>query len=165
MKREIERKFRIRSNEWRNAVVREISIRQAYIARGPHLVVRVRLTDSDAWLTLKTASVGLVRQEFEYEMTRADALMLLTGPVEGCVVEKTRFLIPVSGLVWEIDVFEGYNQGLEVAEVELESEDQAIELPEWIGAEITGEERFYNSALAERPFSLWSTKERGGAHV
>ncbi|EQD76808.1 Uncharacterized conserved protein UCP016487, CYTH region [mine drainage metagenome] len=161
MKPEIERKFYVRSDEWRARVSREIPIRQGYIAEGPHLIVRVRLTDTDARLTLKTRSTGLVRQELEFEMSRADAQALLDGHVKGHVIEKTRYVTPDAGLIWEVDVFEGHNQGLVIAEVELESEHQVFERPCWVGTEITGQPQFYNSSLAEHPFSIWSERERG----
>ncbi|MHB1543662.1 MAG: CYTH domain-containing protein [Gammaproteobacteria bacterium] len=161
MKLEIERKFRVRSDEWRAFATREIPIRQGYIAHGPHLVVRVRLTDTDARLTVKAEAAGLVREEFEFEMKPSDAQRLLDGHVNGCVIEKKRYVIPDSGLIWEIDVFEGYNQGLVIAEVELESEGQVFKRPQWIGNEITGEQRFYNNSLAKHPFTVWSERERG----
>lgn len=155
MKLEIERKFRVRSDGWRGLSTRTIRIRQGYIAHGPHLVVRVRLTDQDARLTVKTGASGVTRQELEFEMAHAEAAFLIDHHAEGQVIEKTRHLVPVAGLVWEIDVFEGSNQGLVIAEVELEAEEQPFEHPSWLGIEVTGDPRFYNSALARHPFRNW----------
>lgn len=164
MKAEIERKFRVCSDAWRPRVREAIHIRQGYIARGADLVVRVRLTDSDARLTVKTGSAGLRRGEFEFALERSDAEILLAHHVLGHVIDKVRHLVPDAhtGLLWEVDEFEGDNQGLIVAEVELTSEDEEVHSPEWIGEEVTGEPRFYNSALAEHPFSAWTESARLG---
>jgi adenylate cyclase len=160
---EIERKFLVCNGDWRPLVTKCVRLRQAYLAVEGRASVRVRVLDrSEATLTVKSRKAGLRRAEFEYPIPVADAeqLVLLR---QGALIEKVRHIVPWQGLTWEIDTFEGENAGLEIAEVELDHESQPVELPPWIGAEITGQPRYYNSSLAREPFQLWRTPAGTGA--
>jgi adenylate cyclase len=158
---EIERKFLIRSREWEQHVKSRSTIRQAYLDSAPKVSIRVRIKDNaSATLTLKSRPSSLRRLELEYPIPtlEAEALMQLR---RGAVVEKVRHVVPygdASGgdLCWEIDTFFGENQGLVVAEIELPDEHHAVELPSWIGAEVTGQSQYYNGTLSQRPYSSWS---------
>lgn len=144
---EIERKFLVRSDAWRAEADEGRAFEQGYLAGNPGLAVRVRLCDGvEGFLTIK-AGGGIARAEFEYPIPPGDArsLLDLCGPR---VVLKRRHRLVFETFVWEIDVFAGAHQGLVLAEVELESPDQPVTLPPWIGTEVTGDERYANAALA-----------------
>ncbi len=149
---EIERKFLVSGDPWRTAADRGCLIQQAYLALADVVSVRVRVRDkAAATLTIKSRAVALRRKEFEFPIPvdeAAELIMLRTG----ALIEKTRYKVPCGDLVWEIDVFEGANTGLVIAEIELEHEGQAFERPAWLGEEITGVERYYNASLALAPF-------------
>jgi adenylate cyclase len=152
---EIERKFLLRSNAWRPLVNGRVRLRQAYLAQDGGFSTRIRIVDtSSATLTIKSRKAGLRRLEYEFPIPLADAEALLSLR-QGARIEKVRHHVPWHGLTWEIDVFEGENAGLVIAEIELGHEQQQFEMPAWIGAEITGEERYYNSRLARQPFRAW----------
>ena len=155
---EIERKFLLRDDSWRRDVIQSTPFRQRYLpfGEGRSGSGRVRIAGDRAFLTLKTPVKGFSRNEFEYEIPVADAKEILRDLCTGASVEKTRHLVPYEGFVWEIDEFAGDNAGLIVAEIELESEDSAFPLPPWIGEEVTGDPRYFNSVLAEHPFSTWN---------
>jgi adenylate cyclase len=145
---EIERKFLVRDAGWRAGVTKATRIRQAYLRTDGDATVRVRVREGQpATLTVKSQATGLSRLEFEYEIPTedADAMFALR---QGAIIEKVRHLVPVDGLEWEIDVFEGTHAGLVIAELELTSPTQAFALPPWVGAEVTGDLAYYNSALA-----------------
>lgn len=149
---EIERKFLVRNDSWRNSVIRQAKIRQAYLDPDASVSIRVRIKDNDsATLTLKTSSSKLRRTEFEYAIPTADAEELISL-TQGHIIEKIRYIVPGGDLTWEIDVFLGENLGLVIAEIELPSENHQIELPPWIGSEVTGQDRYYNSTLAQHPY-------------
>jgi adenylate cyclase len=160
LKQEIERKFLIANDGWRKDVRAVHHIKQAYLAFGSQAHVRVRIVDAKtAMLTIKASEGELSRQEFEYEIPADDAKELL-ALAEGTIIEKTRHLVKVQGFEWEIDVFEGDNAGLVVAEIELGDRHhkgyvQELPRPEWLGGEITGDRRYYNSWLARKPFGGW----------
>jgi len=152
---EIERRFLVRGNDWRQLAVAHTDIRQAYLAAGNKASVRVRINDnSTATLAVKSRPAELRRLELEYAIPtlEAEALMVLR---EGSVVVKRRYQLPCGDLTWEVDVFSGENLGLVIAEIELRHEDQHIDLPPWIGLEVTGRPQYYNGFLAQRPFSSW----------
>ncbi len=149
---EIERKFLVRGDGWRQGEGRYLC--QAYLNRDPARTVRVRIDGEQAFLTIKGRSVGATRSEFEYAIPVADAQALL-ALADGPAVEKRRHLVPMGELVWEIDEFLGANAPLVVAEIELPREDQPFERPAWVGEEVTQDPRYFNSALAARPFSTW----------
>ena len=160
---EIERKFLLRSNEWRASAIGSARLRQAYLAQDGGLSTRVRLIDATAaTLTIKSRKAGLKRLEFEFPIPVADAEALLALR-QGAIIEKVRHNVPWHGQRWEIDVFEGNNAGLVIAEIELGHELDTFELPAWLGAEVTHEERFYNSSLAKHPFRAWSARPELGS--
>lgn len=147
MRLEIERKFLVASDEWRAAVTRSRHLRDGLI--GPHDAskVRVRREDDRAWLTVKGPRAGLGRLEFEYEIPLDHADEMLRNVCDGMQIEKTRHEVPHGDLIWEIDVYGGLLAGVVLAEVELESEDQPLLPPDWIGAEVTGDPRFKKEAM------------------
>lgn len=152
---EIERKFRVADDSWKPLVTRTRSLRQAYLTKNDRLSTRIRIDGTEqATLTIKTAAPGIERNEFEYPIPVGDAEQLLLR-CEGAIICKVRHIVPFAGLVWEIDVFDGENAGLVIAEVELDRADQPVELPAWLGMEVTGDRRYYNADLAMRPFSRW----------
>jgi adenylate cyclase len=145
MAQEIERKFLVKGDGWR-ALGRPRRIRQGYLCRDPARVVRVRVEDDGAWLTIKGPPSGAARAEFEYAIPRADAdhLLALCPPP---VIEKTRHEIAVAGLTWEVDEFHHPDRGLVLAEVELPRADFPLTLPDWVGAEVTGQSQYYNQNM------------------
>jgi adenylate cyclase len=152
---EIERKFLVRNDGWQNSVIRRVKIRQAYLDSDANVSIRVRIRDNNsATLTLKTRWSKLRRREFEYDIPTADAEELISLR-QGNVVEKVRHIVPAGELIWEIDLFSGENLGLVIAEIELPSQNHQIELPPWIGAEVTGQDRYYNGTLARRSYRSW----------
>jgi len=154
MATEIERKFLVTGEDWR-ALATASRYRQGYLSTDKQRTVRVRAVDGRGLLTVKGLSVGATRSEYEYEIPGADAEEMLDSLCEKPLVEKNRYTIPLGGVVWEVDEFLGVNAGLIVAEVELQSEDQAFAKPDWIGAEVTGDRRYFNANLVARPFSTW----------
>lgn len=127
---------------------------QGYLMASPDVTVRIRLAGRQGFLTIKGQTEGIRRAEYEYEVPEKDARELLTLCREG-VVEKIRYEVPVGNHIFEVDVFEGQNQGLVVAEVELHSEDQEIEKPSWLGREVSFDRRYRNSALSKHPYRNW----------
>lgn len=150
---EIERKFLTKDSTWKLGA-EGILYRQGYLSREKGRTVRIRLAGPKAWITIKGPSEGCSRPEFEYPIPAGDATELFRL-CDGHLVEKTRHRIPFGGLVWEVDEFHGENSGLIVAELELQSPDQEVPLPPWVGAEVTGDRRYDNSSLSVRPFSGW----------
>ncbi len=150
---EIERKFLVTSDSWRQGI--GIPVRQGYINLDERRSVRVRTTPVGAYLTIKGTSRGALRSEFEYEIPVKDADELLESICVKPIIEKTRFTVAYHGLIWEIDEFLGQNQGLVIAEVELDREDQEFEKPPWIGKEVTGDPRYYNVNLVVKPYAAW----------
>ena len=153
---EIERKFLVSGDAWR-ALGEPVSIRQGYLCSGPERVVRVRTVGDRAWLTVKGVNFGATRREYEYPIPLDDGTEMLEidGFCERPLIEKRRTRIPLGGVTWEVDEFLGDNLGLIVAEVELLHPDQLVELPAWIGAEVTGDARYYNNNLLAHPYSRW----------
>lgn len=156
---EIERRFLVKSDAWRSLVVRSLSIRQGYLANQDNATVRVRVVDDRiATLTIKSHASGTLRHEFEYQIPIDDARGLLRLRASG-LLSKVRHLVPHDGLTWEVDVYDGENEGLVVAEVELTTTLQKIRLPKWVGQEISGDPRYSNSHLAEHPFWTFRTRD------
>lgn len=152
---EIERKFLVRDDRWRASVGQPLSIRQGYLTRNGSISLRVRIVDrTRATLTVKSAVAEIRRLEFEYPIPVADGAVLL-GLREGAVIDKLRYRLPWQDLVWEIDVFQGENQGLIIAEIELPHEDKAFEKPDWLGGEVTSDRRYSNANLVKVPFHQW----------
>jgi adenylate cyclase len=150
---EIERKFLLAGTSWR-ALGQPVLLRQGYLSSDPARVVRVRVEGDLAYMTIKGRSSGATRGEWEYPIPLADANELL-ALCEQPLVEKYRRRIDFAGNVWEVDEFIGANQGLVLAEIELSSEQQQFDKPDWIGEDVTGDKRYYNSNLARHPFSSW----------
>ena len=159
MAQEIERKYLV-VGEYKHLAHNSMRMIQGYIASGRR-TVRVRIGDSGAWLTIKGASQngGLSRFEWEKEIEVKEAMELLQL-AEGAVIDKERFYVDYEGHTIEVDEFHGDNEGLTIAEIELSSVDEVVELPAWIGREVTGEKRFYNSHLRAHPYKDWSIEER-----
>jgi adenylate cyclase len=157
---EIERKFLIREgfeSQWKGDV-NGIPYVQGYLCRERGRTVRVRIAGPKAYITIKGEVQGISRSEFEYAIPLEDAhamLLLCDGPL----IEKTRHLIPHEGHVWEVDVFHGKNEGLIIAEIELTKETQDVPIPEWVGKEVTGDHRYYNSCLAVHPLGVWQEEK------
>jgi adenylate cyclase len=160
---EIERKFLMSGNDWRDGA-QGIHYRQGYLNLDPERTVRVRIAGEHGFLTIKGSSEGASRAEFEYPIPLVDARLLLDVLCHQPQIEKVRFRIDYAGLTWEVDEFLGENAGLVLAEVELESPDQVVELPPWIGREVTGDQRYYNAWLSQHPFSGWSDDPSGTAN-
>ena len=156
MAMEIERKFLVRSNEWRALGTGQL-YRQGYLPRGEGCTMRVRVVGSQGYLTLKGVTQGISKLEFEYPIPLADAEDILAHLCDRPLIEKTRYKIPIDGLVWEVDEFAGENAGLIMAEVELSHPDQPINCPPWIGAEVSHDPRYFNAYLAQHPYSAWAT--------
>jgi adenylate cyclase len=151
---EIERKFLLAGDGWR-ALGAPVLLRQGYLSSDPARVVRVRVEGGHACMTIKGKSVGATRGEWEYPIPLADANELLERLCEQPIVEKYRRRIDFAGNTWEVDEFLGANEGLVLAEIELGAEDQLFDKPDWIGDDVTGDRRYYNSNLVRHPFSSW----------
>lgn len=158
---EIERKFLVTNDDWRAAAHAVITMAQGYIndtaamdSGAQKASVRVRIQGDAAYLNIKSRELGHTRQEFDYPIPVGDARDLLALCVGG-LIDKRRHLVHHGGLLWEVDEFLGDNAGLVVAEVELQSADQAFDRPGWAGAEVTDELRYYNLALASHPYTRW----------
>lgn len=154
--KEVERKFLVVSDAYREEAVKHHRIIQGFLSSVPERTVRVRKSDDRGWITVKGLgnSSGTTRFEWEKEISGAEAGHLLELCEPG-MIEKTRYYVRKGEHVFEIDEFEGRNQGLVVAEIELQSEDQAFERPGWLGQEVTGEVKYYNAALSRNPFTQW----------
>lgn len=153
MATEIERKFLVKEGIWRKQ--EGTKYRQGYLNSAKERIVRVRTVKDKGYLTIKGITVGASRMEFEYQIPHQEAEMLL-GICEKPLIEKNRYVVKEGGFVWEIDEFLGENRGLIVAEVELESEDQLFPRPDWVGEEVTGDPRYFNSNLIKNPYTKWS---------
>ena len=162
---EIERKFLVTGDGWRGHVEKSVRIAQGYLndmaamREGTQKAsVRVRIAGEAAFLNIKSREPGHTRQEFEYPIPVADARDLLALCVGG-LIDKTRHHVRHAGFLWEVDAFAGDNAGLVVAEIELPSADTVLDKPDWAGREVTDDLRYYNLALADRPYSRWTPGE------
>ena len=151
---EIERKFLLKDDGWRH-FAEAVKCRQGYLNSARERTVRVRTMEDRGFLTVKGIAMGAVRPEYEYEIPEEDAAAMLNDLCEKPIIEKNRYKIEYGNLTWEVDEFLGENRGLIVAEVELAREDQQFQKPDWIGAEVTGDPKYFNSNLATRPFVMW----------
>ncbi|WP_316848213.1 CYTH domain-containing protein [Pedobacter psychrodurus] len=155
MGKEIERKFLIDQQKWDQLSKPEGKLfRQGYLLTDKDKTIRVRATSTKGFLTIKGQTIGATRMEYEYEIPVTEATELLDH-FSLSELSKTRYEIHFNGKLWEVDVFLGDNKGLIVAEIELESEDEAFDLPDWISNEVTEEEKYYNSNLTVKPFKDW----------
>jgi CYTH domain-containing protein len=156
MSLEIERKFLVRPGSWAPGETRGVRYRQGYLSNDPARVVRIRTAGPSAFITIKGPTSGTVRSEYEYDLPLADAEAMLEHLCAKPLIEKTRYRQTIGGRVWEIDVFAGDNAGLVVAEVELPAADAPVVLPDWVGAEVSNDPRYFNSNLVQHPFSSWT---------
>ena len=154
MGKEIERKFLVKNDDWKKLAEGTV-YRQGYLSTVKERTVRVRTIGNTGYLTIKGLTIGATRREYEYEISTSDADEMLDELCEKPLIEKKRYKIEFSGLIWEVDEFFGDNKGLVVAEVELSNENQVIRKPLWIGAEVTGDPRYFNSNLTKHPYSKW----------
>jgi len=156
MPTEIEHKFLLKDDSWRDAnIIKSVRYRQGYMVSNEASSIRVRISDHDAYLNIKGATIGVKRLEYEYPIPEQDAQELLDQLCSKPLIEKTRFYVEYEGHTWEIDVFEGDNEGLVVAEIEISEEGQDFPLPAWIGKEVSDDPRYYNSCLVNHPYKEW----------
>lgn len=155
MATEIERKFLVADDRWREHAEEGTAFRQGYLVGSEHASVRVRIEGKRANLNIKSATLGVRRQEYEYPIPLEDAREMLDRLCEKPLIEKTRYHVAFGGYTWEVDVFEGDNRGLVVAEVELSSEDEQPPLPPWAGEEVSDDPRYYNVCLVKHPYKDW----------
>ncbi len=152
---EIERKFLIINDSWRSLGLGKV-YKQGYIATVDKMTtIRVRIIGEEAYLTIKSKTEGISRNEFEYPIPLEDAQMMLDTLCDRPLIEKIRYKIDYDNLLWEVDEFQGENQGLIIAEVELENESQTINIPDWVGKEVSHDPRYYNVNLAKHPYQTW----------
>jgi adenylate cyclase len=152
---EIEHKFLLANNDWREQVQKSVRYRQGYLSSLPTCSMRVRIAGEQAWLNIKSPTIGAERMEFEYEIPCPDANEIIDKLCGKPIIEKTRHFVTVDNLIWEIDEFEGPNQGLIVAEIELNHIGQFFPKPAWVGQDVTHDLRYYNNNLAINPYSKW----------
>ena len=152
---EIERKFLVDHEKW-GKIEKPVGVhyRQGYILNDDHRTIRVRVTEKQGYITLKGATSGISRKEFEYKIPVEDGVELLDGFAES-EVEKIRYNIHFEGKLWEVDEFLGKNEGLLIAEIELKHDTEEFKKPNWITTEVSDDERYYNSYLSTHPFKDW----------
>jgi CYTH domain-containing protein len=154
MGKEIERKYLVKNEDWKK-LAEGVYYKQGYLSTVKERTVRVRTIGEKGFLTIKGVTVGVTRSEFEYAIPADEANQMLDNLCEKPIIEKLRAKIAYKGLTWEIDEFHGENEGLVVAEVEIQDENQQIELPEWVGEEVSGDPRYFNSNLIKHPYTKW----------
>lgn len=158
MGREIERKYLVVNDAWRSNVVRRRRFEQGYLAITEDCAVRVRIDGDRANLNVKNATLDIERREYEYPVPLADAREMLESMCAGRVLSKLRHWVDHRGEIWEVDVFEGANRGLVLAEIEIETREQRFAIPDWVGREVSGDERYLNSYLAVTPYTTWGAR-------
>lgn len=155
---EIERKFLVAGEAWRDAVVGRRKFEQGYLAITGDCAVRVRIDGDRANLNIKNATLDIERQEYEYAVPLDDAREMLDSLCAGRTLAKVRHWVRHQGDTWEVDVFEGANQGLVLAEIEMRDRHQHVAIPDWAGPEVSGDERYFNSYLAVTPYTTWDRR-------
>ena len=155
---EIERKYLVINDDWRKGADQGTLFRQGYMVGSKRASVRVRIEGNKANLNIKSATLGIRRSEYEYAIPLADAEEMLENLCQKPLIEKRRYLVPHANHRWEVDLFCGDNEGLIVAEVELRDENEAVELPNWVGQEVSNEARYYNVCLVKEPYKQWKDK-------
>lgn len=153
---EIERKFLVQRELWRPRND-GVAYRQGYLSRAEDRIVRVRIAGRAAFLTIKGRTSSISRSEFEYPIPVGDAEIMLDRLCERPLIEKTRYEETCGGHIWTVDVFQGENDGLILAEIELGSEEEPFDRPGWLGREVSDDPRYFNSELSKRPFGYWNT--------
>lgn len=157
MATEIERKFLVKNDAWKKQATGKL-YRQGYITTKDGITtVRIRIAGEQAFITIKGKTEGIGRAEFEYEIPLEDAQTMLNTLCDRPLVEKVRYKLQIDDLVWEIDEFLGENEGLIMAEVELKNENQTVNLPHWVGDEVSHDARYYNVNLAKNPYRNWKS--------
>lgn len=152
---EIERKYLVNNDSWRASVEAQARIMQGYLANDDNASIRVRVKGGVAYLTIKGATSGISRSEYEYPIPVEDAEAMLRELAVFPAIDKVRYSVRAGRHLWDLDVFAGENEGLVMAEVELGSEDEAFEMPAWAGEEVSGDARYYNVSLAQKPYKHW----------
>lgn len=155
---EKERKFLVKDSSYKASETGNVRMIQGYICREPGRTVRVRIAGDKAWITIKGpgSDTGISRFEWEKEIPADEASDLLgLCPPDAHIIDKTRHFVPVGNRIFEVDEFHGENQGLTVAEIELDDENEEFPRPDWLGTEVTGDRRYYNSMLTANPYSVW----------
>ncbi len=155
MATEIERKFLVVNDNWRKQVTQQKAIKQGYFGPPNKASIRIRIDGDNANINIKSATLDIVRKEYEIPVPLADAEEMLQHLCERPFIEKVRYLVPQGDHVWEVDEFSGDNQGLIVAEIELSSADESFEKPAWLGEEVSHDERYYNVRLVKNPYKNW----------
>ncbi len=158
MGQEIERKFLVKDFSFRDEAFRTDTIKQGYISVNPGKSVRVRIKNKQAFLTIKGKTNGFTRAEFEYEIPLQEAQQMIEMFCDTIIV-KERFFVKYDDFTWEVDIFHGDNEGLVLAEIELNSEKTSFEIPDWAGKEVTGDVKYYNANLISHPYSQWNKKK------
>jgi len=156
---EIEHKFLVKSNDYRVGAQAKV-IRQGFLNLDKNRLVRVRLSGDKAYITVKGPDKGNRRLEFEYPVPPDEAVIMLDELCQKPLIEKTRYYASFQGFTWEVDEFTGDNEGLVVAEIELEYEGQEFPRPGWLGREVSGENRYYNASLVNYPYKSWKNSEK-----
>lgn len=152
---EIERKFLVINDSWKQQVESESTLKQGYLSAEKEISIRVRIAKGRAQLTIKGATSGISRSEYEYEIPQQDAQEMMDNLVSGSVIDKTRYKVRCGDHLWDLDLFHGDNQGLIMAEVELVSETEAFQMPDWAGEEVSDDSRYYNANLITHPYCDW----------
>jgi len=155
MATEIEHKFTLKNENWRQLVTKSERLVQGYLAGNERSSVRIRIVGDKANLNIKSATLGVFRQEYEYDIPLADGEKILEDLCEKPVIDKVRHYVEYSGKTWEIDEFSGENKGLIVAEIELDAENEAFAIPDWADQDVSGDPRYYNVSLVKHPFKNW----------
>lgn len=153
---EIEKKYLVINDNWRKFVTKSDTYIQGYFSTDESCSIRIRISEKKATLNIKSATLGVTRTEYDYPVPLDDAKDMLNSLCIKPLIEKTRYQVPYENHIWEIDVFAGENEGLIVAEVELESANESITLPDWIGEDVSDEIRYYNVCLVNHPYKNWS---------
>ena len=155
---EVEFKFLVADAGWQRDADAGVPMRQGYLANRDRLSIRVRIAGDQAWLNVKHAESLTVRHEYEYAIPLADAEALLATACTGPLVEKTRYRVPYAQHVWEVDVFHADNDGLVLAEIELDAPDESFERPAWLGQDVSNDARYLNQNLAQHPYRGWASE-------
>ncbi|MEY3107579.1 MAG: hypothetical protein RIT35_1757 [Pseudomonadota bacterium] len=153
---EIEHKFLLANNNWRNYITHSVNYQQGYLSSQPTSSIRIRISNNNAWINIKSATIGESRNEYEYEIPFHDANEIIQNLCKKPIITKTRYFVTHEQHIWEIDEFHGENEGLIVAEIELTKIDESYAKPDWVGNEVTYDLRYYNNNLANKPYSLWT---------
>lgn len=154
MPKEIERKFLVKNDHFKKEAER-IYIRQGFLSRAKNRTIRIRIADDKAYLTIKGKSNGSVRREYEYEIPKKHAEEMMDHMCKKHIIKKYRYLVNYQGNTWEVDEFMGENEGLVVAEIELEERGQHFAKPAWVGEDVTDDPKYFNSNLSTKPYKSW----------